>query len=939
MREYPVMQQVLEKELHKKLEDDWLWLQTTVNSRLKELSQKIAVTNSLLVSLQDSIKHFKEMMSSAKYAESEADPIRWFFGLHPKENMNLVVQKIANVACTRYTLPELTGLFKGEDFLTYWQDANNVSHNNLCIAGMQDAEGWDEEKRDATLNDLLLRILLAFPIGQVKVSVLDVQLRGFYSQLVNRMDASLVENIINMSSANTLLQQLEEQIEYVSSVTANVLQYNVQEQQLLVPYHLIVICGCHKDLFFERGTGERWLRLLEVGYRFGIHFISQDSLCTDERIGAFFTTFQEWIEHPLTNYTHYIKYINDTTRTISTRSLLQSSWQNGSAFSATPQSVDNELVIPFGEYAKGQVAECIFNDSRPQAILIGQTGSGKSYFIHTLLLNAMLRYSSHYLEIYLMDFKLGATEMVHYRDYPHISHLLADGSDRKVVYEVLVGLYKRMEQRGKLIANRGCHNISEYNHQLLANEEPMRRILIIVEECHILFESDTSERYWQEQITNIIERIASEGRSQGVHILLDTQTLAGTQIPQKVINNIANRFLMSCSDTDAERLVEKGTQKVRQLTQGMVYHSQADKVARIYDYAPFASQAREAILFHNRRPANALHFFFSGKLSYPYVPNETMMKQSRSITAQLGKGVTVQQDDLVVRLKNDTGQNILITGVDDQMQAERVLYGCLQSFYDSCHLKGKDVRITLIDNFDEDDDLYPMRAPIFQMLEQECSVNIVTGGRRKTEIARLATAVQQGGTGGVEILAILGKEQMQRVLRDTFEAQRSEPTSTPVSVSGKGRGYARFTSDSGLQLINANSLFSAAVSRSAEEKGNVTTSPTQAASLSGSVEAALIKILNDGPQADIFTIMQAKNPGSVFLEEHAQRSTVKKCFCHLVMLRMPDIEARALLPLDNKTSLEALSDDPDRLRAYYFNDEKCKTELFIPYDYSSYQHT
>ncbi|MDE5638849.1 MAG: hypothetical protein K2I47_03505, partial [Odoribacter sp.] len=66
----------------------------------------------------------------------------------------------------------------------------------------------------------------------------------------------------------------------------------------------------------------------------------------------------------------------------------------------------SEINIPVGITEKGEQASLHFTQKNAQnsAIVVGSPGFGKSKFLHSLILNAALRYSPNELEMYLLDF-------------------------------------------------------------------------------------------------------------------------------------------------------------------------------------------------------------------------------------------------------------------------------------------------------------------------------------------------------------------------------------------------------------------------------------------------------------------------------------------------------------------------------------------------------
>jgi len=830
------------------------------------------------------------------------DPALIGFQMPMQQMKPAVWEAMRRRAAQRYTLSKIALMdFNGQWVFKDWQQSCehfNWAFNNVHITGGPTLD---------RVNRLTLQILLAFPVGSVHVHMVDLGMTGAFATMLSRIDSSLCSNIISTSQLADLLKLLEDHVESAARISDNIGRYNEQQQRIVLPYQLVVIPCDGYTIFKEHNTGERLTKLLKSGWRFGIHFIFGTPL--PDELNEYYIKYFD--KNPFDGICYdmqgCIDYLNDTLKRQQTASLLQPSMKDGSLFAAAPEPVVGEIAIPFGQYANGQTAECIFNDAHPQAILIGQTGSGKSYFMHILLLGAMLRYSSDYLHIYLMDFKLGAPELIGYRDYPHVHSLLADGSDRKIVYEVLRGLFRDMTARGKQISARGCRNIVEYNASLGPGEKPMPRILLVVDECHNLFQSDTANRQLQDQITDIMERIAAEGRSQGVHFLLGTQTLAGTDIPQKVINNVSNRFLMKCSETDADRLADKGSAKVRELRQGMVYHSVPDQSARIFNYAPFTSQAREAIMQKNPQPQPAARFVFTGKQLFAFSPNTEAIDRSRHLTLQLGKEISTALGNVTARLKRDRGENLLVAGINTEMQGERIVYGALLSAWFACRRKGEDVHITLIDNYDEDDDNYSRRSVLLQLLEERCHVSVVTGRRRKDQLLRLSDMARSGADAGhTELLVILGLERMGRLLDEPLaddEALSAEP-------AGANRGREMF-STSPLRTIG---------------------SARHTARRSGNVSGELRYLLENGPENRIYSIVQTTRPSALMPgENNITRSELVRLFCHIAMLQMSDREAVTRLPVGN-ISLERLSADCDRLRALYYNDNTGgEPALFTPY--------
>ena len=140
----------------------------------------------------------------------------------------------------------------------------------------------------------------------------------------------------------------------------------------------------------------------------------------------------------------------------------------------------------------------------------------------------MLKYSPEDLQFYLLDFKLGGVEFNRYKKSKHVKALLVDNSDLQITLEILRDIDKQMRVRGKKIQAAGVGNIEEFNKKAKENNEMrMPQILFVADECHVMFNPTVGNNHKLfQEMSEIIVRIAKEGRSQGVHLIFATQTLA-----------------------------------------------------------------------------------------------------------------------------------------------------------------------------------------------------------------------------------------------------------------------------------------------------------------------------------------------------------------------------------------------------------------------------
>ena len=93
---------------------------------------------------------------------------------------------------------------------------------------------------------------------------------------------------------------------------------------------------------------------------------------------------------------------------------------------------------------------------------------------------------------------------------------------------------------------------------------------------------------------------------------------------------------------------------------------------------------------------------------------------------------------------------------------------------------------------------------------------------------------------------------------------------------------------------------------------------------------ALSYILDFGGEQGVHVIMQLDKPDRFLFDDYVTGKTVFSKFKHLIMLRS-DENAVNRLNLNDDLALENLSSDPERLRAYCYNEATDTYVLFTPY--------
>lgn len=147
----------------------------------------------------------------------------------------------------------------------------------------------------------------------------------------------------------------------------------------------------------------------------------------------------------------------------------------------------------------------------PHALIAGTTGSGKSVLLQDWCLMMALLNSPHQLKFIFLDFKGGAT----FRSLQWLPHCWGSVSDLSVrhVRRALRAIEEEMQRREHLVAQAGVSDIT-------ALATPPARIVIVVDEFNAL------KNRLPDYMSHLI-RIASQGRSLGMNLILATQSPLG----------------------------------------------------------------------------------------------------------------------------------------------------------------------------------------------------------------------------------------------------------------------------------------------------------------------------------------------------------------------------------------------------------------------------
>ncbi len=191
-------------------------------------------------------------------------------------------------------------------------------------------------------------------------------------------------------------------------------------------------------------------------------------------------------------------------------------------------------------------------DSMPHLLIAGQTGSGKSVMINSLLTSLLYRNSPSDMKLILVDPK--QVEMTLYKDIPHLLAPVINEPEKCI--SALKWAIAEMERRLRAFAEVGKRNIGEYND--VKKEEGMPYIVIVIDELADLMMMAARD------VEALVVRLAAKARAAGIHLVIATQRPSVDVITGLIKANVPARIAFTTvSQVDSRTIIDQvGAEKL-----------------------------------------------------------------------------------------------------------------------------------------------------------------------------------------------------------------------------------------------------------------------------------------------------------------------------------------------------------------------------------------
>ncbi|MBK8933844.1 MAG: DNA translocase FtsK [Chloroflexi bacterium] len=204
----------------------------------------------------------------------------------------------------------------------------------------------------------------------------------------------------------------------------------------------------------------------------------------------------------------------------------------------------------------------------PHMLVAGETGSGKTMFLYTLIISLMSRYPGNQLRLLLIDPK--QTDFVFFDKMPNLIGNRVFIEPETAIEQLQRLLDEEISRRRELFRERQVIKIQEFNRLNPAN--PMPFIVVVIDEYADLVQ--VLDRHERQTFERQVARMAQIARSFGIHLVVATQRPSADIVTSRIKANLTTRIafrlpshhdsMTILDQSGAQNLLGRGDMLVRQ---------------------------------------------------------------------------------------------------------------------------------------------------------------------------------------------------------------------------------------------------------------------------------------------------------------------------------------------------------------------------------------
>jgi hypothetical protein len=536
----------------------------------------------------------------------------------------------------------------------------------------------------------ILRVLQISPLNKLDLVLIDSKTIG---KSFNFLRPILTNNFIYNQKILTVTDEIDEGIKQISFYIENILQkqlsgykdwknYNEDENNALLPLKVLVINGYPNQ--FSSEALFHLDRIIEFGSIAGINtFIIMDKIDEQnkvlkayeekiiqkaqkieifkDKVYNFKALNSKVVYETIPSQQDMKCFLDEINKAYLKTSIIKDEidvfWNDNNFWL---ENAKDGVKVPIGWDSNEEVVnfEFGFDYSEHHTLIGGRSGSGKSNLVNIIIQNLAYMYSPNEIELFLLDYKEG----VEFNSYtnPMLNHASLIAINSNVSYGVtfLEFIIELKNERSELFKNIGVKDYREYRENA---EEPLSRIVIIIDEFQTLFTTKDKDK-----IEKIFAEILRKGRSFGIHLILSTQTLSGVDITSlsQLKSQIGNRIALTMGDDESRAFLNSDNDVASKLNgkpEGIYNDRGGNKSGNKKVFIPFASRDNLEFLLKkvSSQPIVNKQKIYDGE-KLPILPKENYF-QNTEMNLNFGKKQDFLESDLIIDFKKEFGNHLLIS--------------------------------------------------------------------------------------------------------------------------------------------------------------------------------------------------------------------------------------------------------------------------------------
>ncbi|GAA8004451.1 FtsK/SpoIIIE domain-containing protein [Helicobacter pylori] len=319
------------------------------------------------------------------------------------------------------------------------------------------------------------------------------------------------------------------------------------------------------------------------------------------------------------------------------------------------ESSQSKVSVPVGWDINHNEVCFEIGGAQNHTLICGRSGSGKSNFLHVLIQNLAFYYAPNEVQLFLLDYKEGVEFNAYAKDaiLEH-ARLVSVASSVGFGVSFLSWLDKETKKRGELFKQSGVKDLSDYR-----KHGEMPRLIVVIDEFQVLFSDSKSTKAVEGHLNTLLKK----GHSYGVHLVLATQTMRGTDINPSFKAQIANRIALPMDAEDSSSVLGDDATCELVRPEGIFnnngghqkYHTKMSIPKAPDDFKSFLTKIHAE--FNQRNLAPIDRKIYNGETALK-MPNTLKANEMR---LHLGKKVDYEQKDLIVEFESNESHLLVVS--------------------------------------------------------------------------------------------------------------------------------------------------------------------------------------------------------------------------------------------------------------------------------------